>query len=452
MKESSQPGTGEYGRPAGAAPGWARLGEVLRGLDWALRTETYRLTAGRGLEPWLQEGAADDPLFHLLHLGASSVAPPPELAAALAASGLLADRDDAEQAGTHRTKDHYFTAFRGLLTVADRHDRPARSGVYLGEDGLTFTDRLLSVHAGGTALDIGSGSGLTTSALAARGLHTTAIDISPACVAATAATAALNGLAHRVEAVTADATAALEGSGRYDFIASNPPGVVVPDSLAYGPGGNGGPDGLDVVRAVTANAPRMLRDGGVLLMRFESAGDERGPAALAEIFDHAGDSSVLVTVQASLPMRTRSGLTALRAAAHNPGLSAAELLRRLDAHTDALGACRFYTSFLLLRRDGRARREVRDLSGVLPGRTRGGANRPEPPAEDASRLPPGVAGLDWEGHLRLVRERWDEAVLAARRHGDPDAVVAEVFGDAVERDPVHSRSLHAFLSALPGMP
>lgn len=63
------------------------------------------------------------------------------------------------------------------------------------------------------------------------------------------------------------------------------------------------------------------------------------------------------------------------------------------------------TSFLLLRQDGRARREVRDLSGVLPGRARGGADRPEPSAEDASLLPPGVTGLDWTSYLRLVRER-----------------------------------------------
>ncbi|MEV5777749.1 hypothetical protein AB0L49_42175 [Streptomyces antimycoticus] len=208
------------------------------------------------------------PLFHLLHLGASTAGPPPELAAALDALGLLADRDDAEQARTHRTKDHYFTVFRGLLTVADHHDRPTRSRVHLGEDGLTFTDRLLSVHARGTVLNIGSGSGLTTSAPAVRGLHATAVDSSPARVAATTA---LNGLAHGVEAVAADA------------------------SLAVG-------------------------------------------------------------------------------------------------------------------------------------------------------------GLDWAGHLRLVRERGDEAASAARRHGDPGAVVAEVFGDAVERDPVHSCSLDAFLSALPGMP
>nr|BAU50930.1 methyltransferase [Streptomyces luteocolor] len=424
---------------------WARLGQVMRDLDWALRTESYRHAAGAPHQPWLPAEAADDPLYHLLHLGESQAAPPPELAAALAELGLYG----ASERG-HRTAGHYFTAFRGLVTVADHHGRPARSGVYLGEDGLAFTDRLLSAHAHGTALDIGSGSGLTTSALAARGLHTTALDISADCVAATAATAALNGLAQRVETAQADATKTLGGGERYDFIASNPPGVVVPETLDYGPGGNGGPDGLAVVRAVTGGAPRMLRDGGTLLMRFESPGDARGPRILEEIFEQAGGSSVFVTVQSRLPMRTRSGLTALRAAAHNPELSPAELLRRLDAHTDALGAESFYTSFMLLRRDGRARREVHDLTGRR--RTAGPVSaRPEPPNGDVSQLPPGVTGLDWQPHLRLVRERWDDAAAAARRQGALDAVVAEVFGDAVERDPVHSRSLHALLSGLPGI-
>ncbi|MFH8344345.1 methyltransferase domain-containing protein [Streptomyces sp. NPDC018045] len=447
--------------PRGDLAAWARLGKVLRALDWPLRAETYRQAAGSIHHPWLTDQVGNDPLFRLLHLGRSHTAPPPELSDALAALHLMAPPDGSADgaplpdvdgdAAPYRTAHHYFTAFRGLLTVGDHHARPPRSGVYLGEDGLMFTDRVLSTHAEGTALEIGCGSGLTAAALAGRGLRTTAIDISADCVAATIATAALNGVADRVEAEHADAGRALAGAARYDFVAANPPGLPVPDTVAYGPAGNGGPDGLAVVRTVWENAPRILRDGGALVMRFECAGDLGGPRALPEIFALAGDSSVWVTVHARLPMRTRSALTALRATPHNPGDSPEELLRRLDAHTDALGASRLYTCFMVLRKDGRARREVHDLTTAdrPPG---GAAGAPTPPPADADRLPPGLAGLDWRPQLALLHERWDDAVRAAARHHDADAVLAEVFPDALERDPINSRSLHAFLSALPGMP
>ncbi|MGA6174639.1 methyltransferase domain-containing protein [Streptomyces sp. NPDC012600] len=447
--------------PRGDLFAWSRLGKVLRALDWPLRAEAYRQAGGSIHHPWLTDPAGDDALFRLLHLGGAHSAPPPELSDALAALGLMASPggsaggDPAPDAGgdvaPYRTAHHYFTAFRGLLTVADHHARPPRSGVYLGEDGLMFTDRVLSTHAEGTALEIGCGSGLTASALATRGLRTTAIDISADCVAATTATAALNGVTDRVEPVHADAGQALAGAARYDLVAANPPGLPVPDTVAYSPAGNGGPDGLAVVRTVWENAPQMLRDGGAVVMRFECAGDLVGPWALPEIFELAGDSSVLVTIHARLPMRTRSALTALRAAPYNPGDAPQELLRRLDAHTDALGASRLYTCFMVLRKDGRARREVHDLTAanLSPGAA---AESPAPPPVDIDRLPPGLAGLDWRPQLALLHERWDETVRAAARHRDADAVITEVFPDARAQDPVNSRSLHAFLSVLPGMP
>jgi hypothetical protein len=46
---------------------------------------------------------------------------------------------------------------------------------------MQIVDRLLSHRGGGRALDVGSGSGFTSVAMATGGFRVTAIDISPAC-------------------------------------------------------------------------------------------------------------------------------------------------------------------------------------------------------------------------------------------------------------------------------
>ncbi len=98
-------------------------------------------------------------------------------------------------------------------------------------------------------------------------------DVSPEAVALAEANIERHGLDGRVRVVTADLFDGVEGE-RFDLIVSNPPYVDTDEMAALPPeyhheprlGLAAGDDGLDVVRRLLAEAPRHLRDDGVLVV------------------------------------------------------------------------------------------------------------------------------------------------------------------------------------------
>ncbi len=131
-------------------------------------------------------------------------------------------------------------------------------------------------------LDIGTGSGAIAVALLyyAPNLTMTACDISEGALAIAAQNAQSNGVATRLTFVQSDLLESV--TGRFDFIVSNPPyiarqqiaelAVNVKDyepTLAL----DGGRDGLDYYRAITAQAARHLLPAGKLY--YEIGCDQR---------------------------------------------------------------------------------------------------------------------------------------------------------------------------------
>jgi release factor glutamine methyltransferase len=102
-----------------------------------------------------------------------------------------------------------------------------------------------------------------------------ATDISAAALLIAARNAQRHGVGHRVEFRQ---TSLLDGvTGPAALIVSNPPYVPANDIADLPPevriweplqALDGGPDGLDVVRALAASAPRVLAPGGWLVMEF----------------------------------------------------------------------------------------------------------------------------------------------------------------------------------------
>ncbi len=142
-------------------------------------------------------------------------------------------------------------------------------------------------------LDIGTGSGALLLALLselpnAAGLGT---DISQAAIEVARANAERNKLAARCAFLACDLVAAVQG--QFDLIVSNPPYVargdiaaLAPEVRAYDPAIalDGGNDGLDVYRAIAAEARRLLSPGGQLIVEL-GAGQE---AAVAALFTKTG--------------------------------------------------------------------------------------------------------------------------------------------------------------------
>ncbi len=137
--------------------------------------------------------------------------------------------------------------------------RPDRSRLVLGVGGASTTLAGVTVPvSGGTALDLGTGSGVQALHAAGRRARVTATDVNPRALRFAALTLALSGFAG------ADLR---EGSlfepvagERFDLIVSNPPFVISPgERFVYRDGGMAGDD---LCRTLVSRSADHLRDGG----------------------------------------------------------------------------------------------------------------------------------------------------------------------------------------------
>ncbi|WP_395639464.1 peptide chain release factor N(5)-glutamine methyltransferase [Pseudolysinimonas sp.] len=177
-------------------------------------------------------------------------------------------------------------------------------------------DALLAVPGGSPrAVDLGTGSGAIALALATEVPHAEvhAVENSPRAFIWARENVRAVGAANLrlVFADLADALPHLDGT--LDVVVSNPPYIPVgaiprdpevrlhdPEAALYG-----GPDGLDVVRAVSVTARRLLRPGGVLVLEH----GERQGADIRELL--TGDGWTAAATTRDLLGRDRA-TTALR--------------------------------------------------------------------------------------------------------------------------------------------
>ncbi len=150
----------------------------------------------------------------------------------------------------------------------------------------TLVERALA-RAPQTVVDVGTGSGCVAVALAVRlpRARLYATDLSRAALRVAAENARRHGVADRIHFLQADLASPLRGP--VDLVVSNPPYVAeeewasLPESVReYEPrlALDGGPGGLSVVRRLLADAARLLRPGGALLVEI---GAGQGPHAVA---------------------------------------------------------------------------------------------------------------------------------------------------------------------------
>ena len=137
-------------------------------------------------------------------------------------------------------------------------------------------------------VDVGTGSGAIAVTLAAHlpDAHVWAVDVSAAALAVARENAARQGVADRVTCVQGDLLApAVAAQRRADLIAANLPYIARPDLDALAVSHweprlalDGGPDGLDLIRRLLADVPRVLAPDGLLLLEI---GAEQGAAVCA---------------------------------------------------------------------------------------------------------------------------------------------------------------------------
>lgn len=143
-----------------------------------------------------------------------------------------------------------------------------------------------------SALDVGTGSGAIALSLVAEGIarRVVGVDVSEAALEQARENRDRMGIAPSVvdlRRTGEDPFEALATEERFDLLVSNPP-YVRNDEIADLPADvrdheprvalAGGPDGLDLVRAIAAGAPTHLRAGATLVLEIAA---DQGPSAIA---------------------------------------------------------------------------------------------------------------------------------------------------------------------------
>lgn len=182
--------------------------------------------------------------------------------------------------------------FYGLdFTVSPAVLIPRPETELLVENALAWLRRH-PAHRRAAEAGIGSGCIAVTLAVHIPDLQITATDRSRAALAIAAANAARHGVIGRISLLQADLLSPLRGP--FDIVCANLP--YIPSGTLTGLAVrrhepllalDGGPDGLDLVRALLADAPRWLAPQALLLLEIEASQGQTACDAARRALPHA---------------------------------------------------------------------------------------------------------------------------------------------------------------------
>lgn len=173
-----------------------------------------------------------------------------------------------------------------MFIFTDRPDYPEVDRVFpiFSDESLVLGQYALQTQRD-RVLDIGTGSGILAIQAASAGAEVVGIDISARALSMAQLNIHLNAVSQRVTLVRADALRAMT-NGSFDLIIANPPFVPVPDGVPFHLAGNGGPDGLYVIRQILLRAGGLLSANGMLVITAMSLQRDDGYPYVAECAVH----------------------------------------------------------------------------------------------------------------------------------------------------------------------
>ncbi|MBE7558681.1 methyltransferase [bacterium] len=323
-------------------------------------------------------------LFRLLLLGDpvpvadANAALGRELVEALSKVGIL-----------HRAgKDRLETVNYSLISYQDRYvftDLPyfyptcrrKDTRIYIGADSYLLGQNLLS-DCQGDVLDLCTGTGFQAIQASSPSNRIVGVELAPEAVGAARCNVVLNGFSERIEILHGNLYEAV-GDARFDVIYANPPFLPVPEGVRYPMSGDGGYDGLAVLRRIVEGLPGHLKPGGRAALIAEGVGDDAAPFVardLARIFK-GGRWNVLLLIRGEMPLEYQSYVIAKMTSEVYGEVSCDELCDKWREMYEKQGATRLYSFHLYVERTPRGGRvetvrlsrmgSARDVPRLAPG-------------------------------------------------------------------------------------
>lgn len=235
------------------------------GITATLHAEGLTAVALKRLPPLLRRTAGGTPLETLIRLFILGVTV--EEAAVVRAVAPMS----GEQWVRLGLLEHHDGGLRATIQVRCYEDLLVAWDFSLGLRGVLRNDYVMGISAstltlasltvrrpGGSALDLGTGSGFQAFLAARHSAHVVAVDKNPRAVLITRFNARLNAL-DNIEVLEGDLFEPVHGQ-TFDLIASNPPFIISPDNSYLFL--HSGLRGDEICQAVAGQAPAFLNEGG----------------------------------------------------------------------------------------------------------------------------------------------------------------------------------------------
>lgn len=170
----------------------------------------------------------------------------------------------------------YFNRFFVVSILPDYKKNINTQEVYMGIDSYRLVTALPN-NSINNHLDLCTGSGIQIimEAPFIQG-KSYGIDINEAAITVANFNSILNKVDHKTQFVTSNLYSYFKNE-RFDLITANPPFFPIPNSIEFPIQGNGGNDGLDIIRMIISGLDQHLTENGIAIISAEGLGNSVEP-------------------------------------------------------------------------------------------------------------------------------------------------------------------------------
>ncbi len=146
------------------------------------------------------------------------------------------------------------------------------AAIYIGADSYRLMTHMVKNNYN-NALDLCSGSGIQGFVLARYSKKVVCVEIQKEASVAIKFNSILNDIEDKIDVRQGSLFDVIEENEKFDYVVSNPPFIAVPENVEYPIPGDGGPDGMDIIRIMLEKLDHHLCENGRATFTFEALGN-----------------------------------------------------------------------------------------------------------------------------------------------------------------------------------